>query len=464
MLHNTLYVEGDEAAGSLGAPGCVSAGTTVCGVSTIDAGTGAVIETVPLTDPQQLVLDESASRLYVAAPSGVTMLDAATGALLATVPITSSAFAGAHIALDEPADLLLVSSLQPAAHTVQKTLTEVRASTGQILRRLPVETGEMDDAVPIVDLHTQRVLIYTDAGAGAGAPSFVKALDLESGAVRSRLEIPGCPYAAGGPLGRVYAACQSNWLGNDYPVPAGPGELRAYDENTGTLLGRVPLGTLGQNLLVDTRTEQIFVFMQAGIAVIDGHGLGLVPRLLSPETAPATAACCGARYFPRTRHNLSGPFLAFWQHNGGLDLFGYPLTEPFVQDAHWSQATERFLLQEDAGQVRVAPLGRLLTASTAFPPVPPFVPTPDRRYFPSTRHSLTGRFLAYWQSHHGVVLLGAPISEIVLEANGDGSGRRYQTQWFENGRLEYHPELAGTAYEVEVGQVGREYLKTVGWL
>jgi hypothetical protein len=36
-------------------------------------------------------------------------------------------------------------------------------------------------------------------------------------------------------------------------------------------------------------------------------------------------------------------------------------------------------------------------------------------------------------------------------------------QWFEQGRLEYHPELAGTRYEVELGLVGLQALRQRGW-
>jgi hypothetical protein len=61
-------------------------------------------------------------------------------------------------------------------------------------------------------------------------------------------------------------------------------------------------------------------------------------------------------------------------------------------------------------------------------------------------------------------LLGAPISEVITEGNGDGSGRRYRLQWFENGRLEYHPELAGTRYAMELGLVGTQALRQRGWL
>ncbi len=57
-----------------------------------------------------------------------------------------------------------------------------------------------------------------------------------------------------------------------------------------------------------------------------------------------------------------------------------------------------------------------------------------------------------------------PISEPVREQNGDGTGRLYLVQYFQNGRLEYHPELTGTSYVVEVGQVGRQVLQQRGWL
>jgi hypothetical protein len=74
-----------------------------------------------------------------------------------------------------------------------------------------------------------------------------------------------------------------------------------------------------------------------------------------------------------------------------------------------------------------------------------------------------GRFLSYWRTHNDARLLGAPISEPVREGNDDGSGRQYLVQWFGQGRLEYHPELAGTRYEVELGLVGLQALRQRGW-
>jgi N-acetylneuraminic acid mutarotase len=45
-----------------------------------------------------------------------------------------------------------------------------------------------------------------------------------------------------------------------------------------------------------------------------------------PDTAPATPIA-GQAYFTETGHNLGGGFLDYWQSNGGLAQFGFPLTE-----------------------------------------------------------------------------------------------------------------------------------------
>jgi len=45
---------------------------------------------------------------------------------------------------------------------------------------------------------------------------------------------------------------------------------------------------------------------------------------LGPDTDDAT-------YFPSVGHTLSGDFLHFWGANGGVGLFGLPLSEPFVE-------------------------------------------------------------------------------------------------------------------------------------
>ncbi|MBP1467930.1 cellulase family glycosylhydrolase [Candidatus Chloroploca sp. M-50] len=39
-------------------------------------------------------------------------------------------------------------------------------------------------------------------------------------------------------------------------------------------------------------------------------------------------APAGCRYFPETRHSLCPPFRAYWERNGGLATFGFPISEP----------------------------------------------------------------------------------------------------------------------------------------
>lgn len=36
-------------------------------------------------------------------------------------------------------------------------------------------------------------------------------------------------------------------------------------------------------------------------------------------------------YFAETRHNLASPFLPYWKANGGLSVFGYPISEQFTE-------------------------------------------------------------------------------------------------------------------------------------
>lgn len=46
-----------------------------------------------------------------------------------------------------------------------------------------------------------------------------------------------------------------------------------------------------------------------------------------PTVSKAPSSQC--RYFAETGHSLCPPFRAFWERNGGLAIFGYPISEPF---------------------------------------------------------------------------------------------------------------------------------------
>jgi hypothetical protein len=67
---------------------------------------------------------------------------------------------------------------------------------------------------------------------------------------------------------------------------------------------------------------------------------------------------------------------------------------------------------------------------------------------------LRGRFRAYWTAHGGLAQFGYPTTEEFQEQNPT-DGKVYTVQYFERNRFEYHPENAGTQYEVLLGLLGR---------
>lgn len=67
-------------------------------------------------------------------------------------------------------------------------------------------------------------------------------------------------------------------------------------------------------------------------------------------------------FFPETRHNLSHGFKDYWEANGGLAGFGYPISEELTEDGRTVQYFERARFEwrpENAGTPYVVLLGRL---------------------------------------------------------------------------------------------------------
>ena len=90
--------------------------------------------------------------------------------------------------------------------------------------------------------------------------------------------------------------------------------------------------------------------------------------------------------------------------------------------------------------------------SGAIPDVAPNAPTV--LYFPQTHHAVGGAFLKYWTNNGGLTRFGFPVTEET--SIKDNTGKMITVQFFERVRMEYHPENAGTQYEVLLGQLGRE--------
>lgn len=160
--------------------------------------------------------------------------------------------------------------------------------------------------------------------------------------------------------------------------------------------------------------------------------------------------------------SVSPLFEGFYVARGGQQLLGLPLTPPMVVNGREIQWFERARVEhwpEHVGTPYEVQLGRLgveFTQSRAFAQQGFFVSTPELRYFPETGHAVGGAFLRFWEANGGLDNFGLPISEEFDEVLPDGL--TYRVQYFERVRLEYHPQYAGTPYEVQLGLLGRALL------
>lgn len=177
---------------------------------------------------------------------------------------------------------------------------------------------------------------------------------------------------------------------------------------------------------------------------------------------PSGAQAAASRYFSETGHNVPEYFANYWDANGGLDSFGLPLTEPYQQGnltIQWFERArfERHLEYKDTPfEILLGQLGREVREPEAA------VANGNRaggRYFGDTGHNVV-LFLAYWEANGGVARFGLPLTEERREIS-PANGQTYTVQYFERGRIEWHPEAAGTANEFLLGQIGRERYEAV---
>ncbi len=155
-------------------------------------------------------------------------------------------------------------------------------------------------------------------------------------------------------------------------------------------------------------------------------------------------------FFKETEQYVFAPFAAYWSKNGGLPIFGLPITPDFEKDGRTVQWFERARFERNPQlpadqQTQLGLLGNELRK--ADPPLAA-APSGDRLFFAQTGHSLGGSFRTYWQAHGGLSVFGLPLTEEITE-----NGRT--VQWFERARFELNPQGNGTVDDVQLGQIGR---------
>jgi uncharacterized lipoprotein YbaY len=183
-------------------------------------------------------------------------------------------------------------------------------------------------------------------------------------------------------------------------------------------------------------------------------------------TAPLAQAQTDQRCFAETGFCIGGRIRSYWEENGGLPVFGFPITpqreervENAAYQAQWFERNRLELHPENPRPYDVL-LGRLGDARLrqlgrdwfTFPKADPNVAAANGcRYYAQTGHSICGDFLAAYQSYglsfsgvpgvskaESLALFGLPLSEPAYETLSDG--RQYLVQWFERARFEHHPE------------------------
>ena len=169
------------------------------------------------------------------------------------------------------------------------------------------------------------------------------------------------------------------------------------------------------------------------------------------EAAPVSTNSSNLVYFRQTAHYLKDAFLNYWLMNGGVNIYGYPISEEFTLNGVIVQYFERSRFDYNAGSTRpwkveLTHAGSQLTEGRDFPRAQQSSSTGDRVYFDVTQHSVGGAFYQYWRANGGLDIFGYPISEETQE-------RGITVQYFERARF----ESAGQG-RVQLGRIGVELL------
>jgi hypothetical protein len=181
-------------------------------------------------------------------------------------------------------------------------------------------------------------------------------------------------------------------------------------------------------------------------------------ELASAPAYPGDEQYCD--YYERTQHNLCHGFRDFWNANGGLPIFGYPITGEFLStDDFGAEVTvqfferARFEYRPEAAEddrIRVAPLG-VAAATLAQPSEILDLEGPCETPL-GADHPVCGVFLDYWRDFGGETVFGSPITDAF---GVDGM----TVQFFEYARFEHQPGEWPERHDVLLGRIGAETLR-----
>src|SRR3712207_79638 len=211
--------------------------------------------------------------------------------------------------------------------------------------------------------------------------------------------------------------------------------------------------------------------------------VSLLVLILAPRSLTHAAQVGDERCFPETKQCIRGRFLEYWEQNGGLAVFGYPISEASNQvnrDTGTTFLTQwfernRFELHPENARPYDVLLGRLgednlLKAGrdwrAEYRAERPEDADCEQRTTDGKVFLLCGPIRGYYKTHglefdgrpgfseaESLALFGLPLTQPKLETNA--SGDTVYTQWFERARMEFHPTKP-EPYKLLLGLLGNE--------
>ena len=219
---------------------------------------------------------------------------------------------------------------------------------------------------------------------------------------------------------------------------------------------------------VETRRENIVFRMRLAMLTSIALLLTLLPIAIRPASAQTDDRC-----FEQTSQCINGRFRSFWEQNGGLSIFGYPISRADLEvnpdtaqsyltqwfernrfELHLENAAPYDVLLGRPGSDALARQGRDWQAEGREPG-----PRAGCLWFEQTGHNVCDfdaagtsaadrGFLSYWQAEglddpaldayqRSLALHGFPLTAPRMETNS--SGDTVLAQWFERARFEWHP-------------------------
>lgn len=232
-------------------------------VSVLDAGSGALVRTVPIgQNPADMIVDVQTNRVFVTsdgsgqtnallpyAPHGhVSVLDARTGRLLHTAPVGYSPGA---LAIDNRTHHVFVVN--------GGTLSTLDATRGTVINTIP----STSDGMAAVSERSEHVFITNYE------PSQVSIANTRTGRIIRTIRIgdhPG-PIAVDDQTGHVFTVNETSGVFNDESM---------LDVRSGVVLRTTAVGAFPRMIVVDARTQRVFVLNANSVSTLDARSGGLL--------------------------------------------------------------------------------------------------------------------------------------------------------------------------------------------